>query len=37
MAYSLAMAKNFREELDSSMQGEAKLYLLGHFEVSLVD
>jgi len=37
MAYPLAIAKHFQEGLESSMQGEAKLYLLGHFRVSLVD
>jgi len=30
-------AKYFQEELESYMQGEAKLYLIGHFGVSLVD
>jgi len=37
MAYPLAMPKHFQEELQSSMQGKTKLYLLGHFGVSLVD
>jgi len=33
MAYLLAMAKHFQEELKSFMQGATKLYLLGHFIV----
>ena len=37
MEYHLTMAKNFQEELESFLQGEARLYLLGHFVVSLVD
>jgi len=37
MEYLLAMAKHFQEELESSMQGETKLYLLGYFGVSIVD
>jgi len=36
MANPLAMAKHFQEELESYMQGETNLYLLGHFGVSLV-
>jgi len=37
MTYPLAMGKLFQEEFELSMQCEAKLYLLGHFGVSLVD
>jgi len=36
MTYPLAMAKHIQEVLESSMQGETKLYLLGHFGASLV-
>jgi len=35
MPYPLTMAKNIEEELESFMQGEAKLFLLGHFGASL--
>jgi len=31
------MVKYFHKEIESSLQGEAKLFLLGHNGVSLVD
>jgi len=36
MTYPLAMTKHIEEELESFMQGEAKLFLLGHFGAYLV-